>query len=226
VSEKGDPLLAWWRFGLGMSLAFTSDAKNRWAAEWLTWPDFAPFWAQCVRHVMRTSQLDGGRLQVARHEGTTRVTLELFDQQDAFINQADARLSVLGPADQDQRQEYVLQQLAPGTYTAEFASERPGAYHLDVISRLGEQLLFRQTLGTFVGYRDELRLRPVQTPLLRQVADRTGGLVDPTAEQLFSLAAPAGSGARAVPLWRWLVTASLLLWLLDVALRRLEWFGV
>ena len=57
ASESGDPLLAWWRYGLGMTLAFTSDAKARWAAEWLGWPDFGPFWAQVIRHAMRKIEL-------------------------------------------------------------------------------------------------------------------------------------------------------------------------
>lgn len=35
----GDPLLASWRYGLGVSVAFTSDAHSRWAAEWVQWPD-------------------------------------------------------------------------------------------------------------------------------------------------------------------------------------------
>ncbi|HUG67819.1 MAG TPA: VWA domain-containing protein, partial [Pirellulaceae bacterium] len=49
ATEKGDPLLAWWRYGLGMTGAFTSDAKSRWAAEWMTWPEFGKFWTQVIR---------------------------------------------------------------------------------------------------------------------------------------------------------------------------------
>jgi uncharacterized membrane protein len=56
ASEARDPLLAWWRYGLGMTVAFTSDAKSRWAAEWLTWPGYSKFWAQLVRHAMRKSE--------------------------------------------------------------------------------------------------------------------------------------------------------------------------
>ncbi len=44
ASESGDPLLTWWRYGLGWSVAFTSDAKPRWAAEWLSWQGFGRFW--------------------------------------------------------------------------------------------------------------------------------------------------------------------------------------
>ena len=59
ATEAGDPLLAWWRYGLGMSVAFTSDAKARWAAEWLAWPQFGKFWAQVVRHAMRKAEAKG-----------------------------------------------------------------------------------------------------------------------------------------------------------------------
>jgi Ca-activated chloride channel family protein len=32
VSDKGDPILAHWQFGLGRAVAFTSDARAKWAA--------------------------------------------------------------------------------------------------------------------------------------------------------------------------------------------------
>src|SRR5262249_19713832 len=53
VSDYGEPLLARWRQGLGQVVAFTSDVKNRWAADWLHWPGYQKFWAQLVRSAMR-----------------------------------------------------------------------------------------------------------------------------------------------------------------------------
>ena len=37
VTDKGDPLLAHWQFGLGRAVAFTSDAKAKWSKNWLGW---------------------------------------------------------------------------------------------------------------------------------------------------------------------------------------------
>jgi len=51
--EDEDPLLARWYYGIGKSLAFTSDAKTRWGAEWIKWKYFPSFWSQCVRWSMR-----------------------------------------------------------------------------------------------------------------------------------------------------------------------------
>ncbi|MBC7967252.1 MAG: VWA domain-containing protein, partial [Fuerstia sp.] len=63
VTGKGDPLLVWWRYGLGMTAAFTSDAKRRWADEWMKWPGYGKFWTQVVRQTMRKSDTRG--MQIA-----------------------------------------------------------------------------------------------------------------------------------------------------------------
>jgi len=54
--EKRDPLLARWQYGLGRSAVFTSDAKARWAAQWVNWKGFDRFWANLVRDLLPHSQ--------------------------------------------------------------------------------------------------------------------------------------------------------------------------
>src|SRR5207244_4827568 len=76
ATERGDPLLAWWRYGLGMTVAFTSDAKSRWAAEWLSWPGYSKFWAQVVRQAMRKSDAKGIFMQITHKDGKAQVTLD------------------------------------------------------------------------------------------------------------------------------------------------------
>ena len=41
-ADNGDPLLVRWQYGLGRAAVFTSDAKNRWAVNWVAWPGFRP----------------------------------------------------------------------------------------------------------------------------------------------------------------------------------------
>src|SRR5262249_16703016 len=48
-SERGDPLLASWQYGLGRVAAWTGDAGPAWSAAWLDWPRFGQFWSQIVR---------------------------------------------------------------------------------------------------------------------------------------------------------------------------------
>ena len=48
-SERGDPLLASWQYGLGRVAAWSADAGPAWSSEWLAWPRFGQFWSQIVR---------------------------------------------------------------------------------------------------------------------------------------------------------------------------------
>ena len=98
ATEKGDPLLAWWRYGLGMSVAFTSDAKSRWAAEWLSWPGFSKFWAQVVRHAMRKSETKGVSVAVEQKDGKATVTLDAVDVRGRFLNKAETEMTVIDPS--------------------------------------------------------------------------------------------------------------------------------
>ena len=47
-SHQEHPILAAWHYGLGKCVAFTSDVKPGWAAEWIGWAQFGKFWGQVV----------------------------------------------------------------------------------------------------------------------------------------------------------------------------------
>jgi hypothetical protein len=51
VDEK-DPLLVRWQYELGRAAVFTSDAKSRWAANWLTWPGYDKLWTNLFRDLL------------------------------------------------------------------------------------------------------------------------------------------------------------------------------
>jgi Mg-chelatase subunit ChlD len=112
ATEKGDPLLVWWRYGLGMSVAFTSDAKSRWAAEWLTWPEFPKFWGQLVRQTMRKSDAKGVSVDVQQRSGQATITLDAADPTGRFLNQAETVMNIIDP--QHGSRQATLLQTAPG----------------------------------------------------------------------------------------------------------------
>jgi len=53
VSDKGDPILAHWQYGLGRAVAFTSDARAKWARNWLSWDKYSQFWSQTAQWSLR-----------------------------------------------------------------------------------------------------------------------------------------------------------------------------
>jgi Ca-activated chloride channel family protein len=230
ATEQGDPLLAWWRYGLGMTVAFTSDAKSRWAAEWVSWPGYGKFWAQIIRNAMRKSEAKGFVVEVKkanerRPESSGQagasfhsVTLDAIDPAGKYLNKAETELTVIDPHLDTTK--IPMTQTAPGRYTAELDTSRPGPYHLELAQKVSGRVLYRQSRGLMVGYPDELRLRATNEDLLKTVARVSGGTYDPKPEAVF--AATDRTAHRATPLWPYLVTAAALIFLADVALRRID----
>jgi hypothetical protein len=218
-TENGEPLLAWWRYGLGKTVAFTSDVKARWSSEWVSWPDFPTFWSQIIRSAMRNRDSVGGQLRINRYSDDVIVTLDAADLSGRFRNQASTQLTVVSP-DSGDRQEITMMQTAPGRYSASFQASAEGAYLVDVRQTDEQQLSFQQSQGVFVGYPNELRLRPTNVDLLQQVAKVSGGMFDPSPQELF--ADDGQSARRAEILWPHLLVLALLLFVVDVALRRIS----
>lgn len=218
ATEKGDPLLAWWRYGLGMTAAFTSDAKNRWAAEWITWPGFGKFWTQVIRQTMRKSDARGISVEVARHGDMAELGVDAVDEFGEFLNDANVELTIIDP--QLKHDKSTLKQVAPGRYLANLATAKPGAYHMEIAVIHKDQVLYRQSRGMTVGYSDELRIRPTNEELLRTVAASTGGTFSPDPYELFQ--DDGRTATRPTPLNTVLLTAAALLFVFDVALRRID----
>src|SRR5918912_3533756 len=51
-SDEGAPLLAQWHYGLGRTVAWTSDLGNHWTASWPSWDQNTRFWEQLARWAM------------------------------------------------------------------------------------------------------------------------------------------------------------------------------
>lgn len=219
-AQKDKPLLARTQYGLGATVAFLSDAKNRWAAEWLPWPGYARLWAQMVRAVLPR---DAGLLdwRVAREGGEARIRLTALDRTLQYRTQLSPKVQV-GHA--DGREESIpLRQVAPGEYQGRvrlardagrptgFTLQAGGGLSADETARAGTRALFYA-----VG--DEDYVRPADVALLRSLSERTGGVYAPTLEQLFARRDRARS--RDVDVWQYLAAAALVLYLLDIAVRR------
>jgi len=218
ATEKGDPLLAWWRYGLGMTAAFTSDAKSRWAAEWLTWPGYGKFWTQVVRQIMRKSDTRGIQVAVTRVGKRAQISVDAVSDVGQFLNNSEVELTVINP--QLRHEMSPMKQTAPGRYEASFSTLQSGAYNMEISLKQSGQILYRQSRGLIVGYSDELRIQPTNESLLREIADISGGQFNPEPEKLFDR--PNAWSLRPTQLWPWLLTIAAFLLVLDVALRRID----
>ncbi|HUR55335.1 MAG TPA: VWA domain-containing protein [Gemmataceae bacterium] len=218
ATEKGDPLLAWWRYGLGMTVAFTSDAKTRWAAEWVPWPGYSRFWAQIVRHAMRKSDAKGVFVEMVHKDGKAKVTLDAIKSDGTYLNEATTEITVIEPRGGERK--LTMTQTAPGRYVGEFPADKSGTYHVSMTQQVKGQPPTQQSRGLVVNYDDELRIRPADETLLKSIAESSGGVFKPEPEAVFAV--DERTASRPLPLWPYLLMAAAIIFLADVALRRID----
>lgn len=223
-AAAGHPLLCWWRYGAGTTLAFTSDVKNRWAARWLKWPGYGDFWKRLVRHVARPPRASPLTVSARRTGETIAVTAELAAAGGRYASGAKLSATVSGPSGKQQTHD--LQPDAPGRWTVNFTVPTgvPSEFEIRVSGEGSAGSSLAATRTVFIDYPDELRLQDTNEDLLRRVGETTGGVFRPEPAAVF---APDGRTVpRVTPLWSPLLLAALLLFVADVALRRLEVPGV
>lgn len=219
-----DPVLAAWQYGLGRSVAFTSDASARWGSQWVTWDDYSRFWSQAVRWTLTEGASANLETQVVMENEVARVVVDARDDEGAFLNGLDIDTSVVfdpGAAAGDAGSQRVqLRQVAPGRYEGTFVPQGEGAHFLRTNATADDGTVYSQNNGWVMTYSPEYEIRESDPALLENVAEITGGR---------SLAGDAGgvfahdidAVSAATPLWPWLLLAALLLLPLDIAVRRL-----
>jgi Ca-activated chloride channel family protein len=220
VTERGEPLLSTWRYGLGQTGAFTSDARNRWAVEWLKWDRFGKFWAQVVRRLARTPALTKFPVEIRRERGGFRAILDTADGNGEFLTDVGGEIAMLDPHGHESR--VPLTATEPGRLEAWWAAPDRGAYNGEIVLRragsAGDEPLARQFISAAVGYPDEFQLRPIDETLLRHLAQATGGQYNPAPADLFKN--DARSAGREIELWPWLLGLCAFLFIFDVAIKR------
>jgi hypothetical protein len=218
-TTKDDPLLAYWQYGLGTTMAFTSDAQPKWARRWMEWPDFNAFWAQAIRATMRQTSAQNIQMSVSSSGGHADLDVSAFDPFGAPINGMQAQVSVIGPDNRPQA--LTLSQSGPGHYQAQFDASQTGAYLITAAQPAatadGKPSITRT--GFSVAYPPEFQATGPNISLLEQIAKTTGGKILDHPAAAFRPADRPGESVS--DLWPTLLLAAAILFVLDIAVRRL-----
>jgi hypothetical protein len=167
-------------------------------------------------------------------QGLLRV--DAWDELGRFVNGRDLRAVVVGPG--GQRVELPVTQAGPGLYEAGFEADAPGDYVATVSDRTqGMDAPGPRTTGASRAYADEYRILATDRQLLARLASRTGGSLAPSldAGQITdavlarsargSRAAAASASSSTSAAWPWLLAAALVLFVLDIAVRKVMLSG-
>jgi Ca-activated chloride channel homolog len=219
-TDEGDPLLAFWPIGLGRTAVFTSDVKDRWAVNWVKWRGYGPFFAAVVHAIERQRpklidlEAAAGPIQQERRE--VRVSVEARDAAGLYRDLLRPTVSVTsGPG---RSATVTLRQVAPGRYEATVLADASRAVTVSTADPGGGSI----SRVIIPDEAAEYRFRPTDEALLKSIASATSGSWKPEPAAL--AAAPTDRHSERRPLWPALTIAALILWFVDILLRRVRVF--
>jgi len=218
ISHEDDPVLAHWRYGLGKSVAFTSDVTTRWARDWVTWEGFSSFWAQNVRWAMRDLSKSSFRIDTTVRDGKGVVRIDAVDDQGRFINGLRPEAVITGPGPDFERSTAEFMQTGPGIYETTFPADARGVYMMNIMYEDGQGNQGMVPAGLSVGYSQEYEYNTTNRSLLEQVAVYGGGDVVPPLANVFENDLPAA--AAVTPIWQWLLVLAVCLFPIEIFIRR------
>jgi uncharacterized membrane protein len=218
------PILAFWQYGLGKSIAFTSDARTLredgkvyWDHDWASSNLYTKFWEQTVDWSLRA--VDTGqylKLNTEVRDGKIRLTLEARDEK--------SKVPITSLLDQDERKGYGLkvgvtfpsfkgagearyrelkfEQTSGGVYETELPAEEVGSYFINVMARWqkdGKDYAQSVRSGVTIPYSPEFAEMESNTALLKKLATDTGGQVYLETDDTLRQAARSGEVFRPIP---------------------------
>lgn len=202
-SEKEDPVLAEWMYGLGRTIAFTSDSTGEWSGDFANWNNWGNFWNTAV-----------SRLLPAYSE----VPFTIQKSSDGSYTVADPTgkssfIEVTAVNEKGEELPVTSEPIAPGKSRVTVESE-PGL----VFFRVSNEQDALYQAGISIPYSAEYKVQKANSNLLEQIASQTGGKLLTEASEVFRPIEIKSSDKQSIQ--QMLVLAAIILFFIDITIRR------
>jgi hypothetical protein len=198
-------------------VAFTSDAKAKWAKDWIAWDHYRQFWSQIAQWSLRRVDNADFTTDVTIDRGEALVSVEAIDNDGNYRNFLNLQTTVVSP--KGEKQLVRLEQTGPGRFEARFPTKEIGAYMMNVAELKEGKVRASQALGASVNYSPEFASTEPNLNLMRRLAEAGGGKVLDGSENPFLL--NRKKTYQPLDLWESCLKLAILLFVLDVAIRRI-----
>lgn len=217
VSDEKDPVLASWQYGLGRTVAWMPDVQGIWTYDWMSWNGSAKFWRNTVAWIVQQNLSKGYSVEanITGRDGT--ITIRADD--NAFMTANEVKGTIIDP--EGKKQEITLLPGAPGEYAGTFSNLKSGVYIADITLKGSDGRNERISTGLIMPYSQEYDLlENDNSDMIRKIALESEGRILNDLSQVFAGDLPQVAGSNDPFLI--LIIAVFLLFMLDIAIRRLN----
>nr|WP_212116893.1 VWA domain-containing protein [Niallia circulans] len=210
VSTKEDPILAEWQYGLGKTIAFTSDVNGAWAGDWARWNQWSNFITKMVANTLPQYDSEAYSLTVEKEKDRT------------YLSVSADQLSMLPiettiTSERGETIEGNTKMIAPGKYEVDIGND-PGLYFIHVKQTDEDGNISVYQSGFTIPYSDEYLITGINEEKMEELLAITGGIQLQKESQAFRpLKDPAKQKQEITEV---LLFISFLLLFIEIAIRR------
>ena len=208
ASPKQDPILAAWNYGLGRSVAWTSDSDGYWTGEFLQSPVSAELFASMVNWTLPTSS--SSKLSITSDLSSDGIDITVNSSEPGSLQLTDVTPQLASNA-------LALNSLAPTQWSAHIPTDTTGTYLLHAVLSSNSGTMQQADSAVVVPYLAEYVAFGPDVAFLAGLAQVGGAILTRPAEAWSEPVTPV-LVARDV-YWALLIVAAVL-WPFDIALRR------
>ncbi|TQR08328.1 VWA domain-containing protein [Psychrobacillus soli] len=202
-SEKEDPVLVEWMYGLGRTMAFTSDSTGAWSGDFARWNHWGDFWNTAV-----------SRLLPAYSE--VPFTIQKASDGSYTVTDPSGKSSFLEVAAVNEKGEELpvsSEPLAPGKSRVTVESD-PGL----VFFRVSNEQDAVYQAGISIPYSEEYKVQKPNTNKLEMIVNRAGGKILTEASDVFRTIDLKSSERQSIQ--QMLILVAIVLFFIDITIRR------
>jgi len=214
AGPDNDPILASWQYGLGRTVAFTSDMKGIWSKNWLSWDGNQNFWINTISWLVQQDLNTDYAVEGSYEGGKGSIKVESLVKGEDFASLEGLLTSPEGTTSTIQ-----LEAVAPGKYQGDFEPNGKGVYLVSLGLDTGEAA--EQIITAInIGYSKEFDFFGNQAMSIEEMREITEGTIVTNPKDVFKSKVPDVSGSN--DLSRLFLILALISFMLEIILRKFK----
>lgn len=211
--KDNDPVLACWQYGLGRTVAFTSDITNQWTGNYASWSGYPGFWKNIINWVTDIAEEEGSTISVSQEGSKGRIVYTTKDYS------GKTKIKAICTGGDGKKEEIELKATSPGVFEGETEAADTGIYSINVKNTEDDVIKDSKNTRLAMQYSQEYRFEDVTDCLDSFTSQSSGKFIDNLDGIFDSMPEKVQANKNiTVPL----LVASVIFLLIDIVYRRLD----
>ncbi|MFD3157700.1 VWA domain-containing protein [Haloimpatiens sp. FM7330] len=125
-SNKGDPICAYWRYGLGNVMTWTSDLSGKWSSQWINWNGFKKCWSSIIDYLLKSKEGKNVDLQIERKGANVKLLIK----NEKLSNDCNAEVVINDPKGNESK--LPLKPILNHGFEGDFDLDKIGNYMISI----------------------------------------------------------------------------------------------